>query len=155
MSSRWAGYVTRSGWDIPRVMNDAFHGANRPEMAVGFEGWVGTTMWDDANEVGARFYDQYMARCADLARPSHEMVGLYRDAITALIEGVILAPILTRDGVRRGLEMVQMLPAACGGPRTCISFSPHAHRGLQGADVMVLRRVKDGELIMEGHIDLF
>jgi len=47
------------------------------------------------------------------------------------------------------------LPAASGGPRTCISFSPYAHRGTQGADIMVLRRVKDGELLKEGYIELF
>lgn len=155
MSSLWAGFVTRSKWDIPRIMNDAFHGATRPEMVEGFEGWVGTTMWDDANEVNAKFLAEYLEHCPGVPRPSNEMTGLFRDAITALIEGIILAPILTPDGVRRGLEMVQMLPAASGGPRTCISFSPHAHRGLQGADVMVLRRVAHGELVMEGHIDLF
>ena len=155
MSSHWAGHVTRSGWNIPRVMNDAFHGATRPQMAEGFEGWVGTTMWDDDNMVGANFYDAYMERCADLPVPSHEMVGMYRDTVTAMIEGVILAPILTPDGVRRGLEMVQMVPAACGGPRTCIGFSPHAHRGLQGADVMVLRRMTGGKLVMEDRIEMF
>jgi len=47
------------------------------------------------------------------------------------------------------------VPAACGGARTCIGFSPHAHRGLQGADVMVLRRMQNGKLTMEGHIEMF
>jgi len=155
VSSHWAGFVTRAGWDIPRIMNDAFFGATRAEMREGFEGWVGTTMWDDDNKVMAKFYDDYCKRYPDIEPPGHEMMALYRDGITALIEGIILAPILTPDGVRRGLEMVQLLPCASGGPRTCISFSPYAHRGTQGADVMVLRRVKNGELIMEGHIELF
>lgn len=155
MSSHWAGYVTRSGWDIPRIMNDAFHGATRPEMTAGFEGWVGTTMWDDDNKVIAKFFKEYCERYPDVTPPSREMVGLFRDAIVALIEGIILAPILTRDGVRRGLEMVQMVPSASGGPRTCISFSPYAHRGLQGKDIMVLRRVKNGQLVMEGHNEMF
>src|SRR4030095_3444503 len=86
----------------------------------------------------------------DMPKMGPEMISMCRDHVTAMIEGVILAPILTPDGVRRGLEMVQMVPAASGGPRTCIGFSAHAHRGLQSADVMVLRRMRNGELLMEG-----
>jgi len=155
MSYKWAEYVTNSDWDVPRVMNDAFHGATNPDAKAGFEGWVGTTMWDDDNKVNAKFMADYMTRYPDVARPSGELLGLFRDAVTTLMEGVILAPIMTPDGIRRGLEMVQMLPAASGGPRTCIGFSPHNHRGLQGADVMVLRRMTQGELIMEGHLEMY
>ena len=154
MSYHWAKYVTEN-WDIPRVMNDAFHGANHADAVAGFEGWVGTTMWDDDNEVNVKFFDEYRARFPDAAPPSREVLGIFRDALVALIEGLILAPILTPDGVRRGLEMVQMVPSASGGARTCIGFSPHAHRGLQGADVMVLRRVRDGQLVMEGRLEMF
>jgi branched-chain amino acid transport system substrate-binding protein len=156
MSYRWAEFVTKSGWNIPRIMNDAFHGANNPDARAGYEGWVGTTMWDDDNQVNQRFFDAYVARYPD-APPllSRELMAIFHDALTALIEGIILAPILTPEGVRQGLEMVQMLPAACGGRRTCIGFSPYAHRGLQGADVMVVRRAKDGALIMEDRIELF
>jgi ABC-type branched-subunit amino acid transport system substrate-binding protein len=155
VSGRWADFVGKSGWDIPRIMNDAFFGASIPESRSHYEGWVGTTMWDDDNKVLAKFYDEYTAAYPGIPFASPEMIALYRDGVSALIEGVILAPTLTPDGVRRGLEQVQLLPAASGGPRTCISFSPYAHRGNQGADVMVLRRVKDGQLIMEGHIELF
>jgi hypothetical protein len=66
----------------------------------------------------------YVARYPQHEPPGHEMVPLYRDGLTALIEGIILAPILRPDGVRRGLEMVELLPSASGGPRTCISFHP-------------------------------
>jgi len=155
MSGEWAAFVTHSGWDVPRVMNDAFYGAAFPEIRANYEGWVGTTMWDSENQVIADFYKEYYERHPDAPYAGQEMVALYRDGVTALLEGVALAPILTPEGVRRGLELVQLLPAASGGPRTCISFGPYAHRGTQGADVMVLRRVKNGELIMEGHIELF
>lgn len=151
----WAGFVTNSGWQIPRIMNDTFFGATRKENTAAYEGWVGTTMWDDENPVMARLVHDYRERYPDHEPPGYEMLALYRDGLTALLEGFILAPILTPDGVRRGLEMVQLLPCASGGPRTCISFSPHAHRGTQGPDVMVLRRMRDGELIMEGRIELF
>jgi branched-chain amino acid transport system substrate-binding protein len=151
----WAAFVTASGWKIPRIMNDCFFGATRPENAEAFEGWVGTTMWDDDNEVMSRFVSDYRARYPDHEPGGYEMLALYRDGLTALMEGIFLAPILTPDGVRRGLEMVQLLPCASGGPRTCISFSPHAHRGTQGPDVMVLRRMRQGKLVMEGRIELF
>lgn len=155
MSYKWAEFITNSDWCIPRIMNDAFHGATNPDAKAGYEGWVGTTMWDDDNLVNRKFMEDYKARYPEITPPSGELLGLFHDAITTLIEGIILAPILTPDGVRRGLEMVQMLPSASGGPRTCIGFSPHNHRGLQGADVMVLRRVKDGELVMEGRLDMY
>ena len=151
----WVQFLHDDGWDVPKIMNDTFFGASNPANRKMFEGWVGTTMWDDDNQVMAKFYDDYVARYPKHPPPGHEMLALYRDGLTALIEGIILAPILTPDGVRRGLEMVQLLPSASGGPRTCIGFSPYAHRGTQGPDVMVLRRVKNGKLIMEGRNELF
>lgn len=154
-AGHWAEFVTKSDWDIPRIMNDTFFGATRKDTRENYEGWVGTTMWDDDNQVMSQLVKDYRQRYPDHEPPGYEMLALYRDGLTALLEGIILSPILTPDGVRRGLEMVQLLPCASGGPRTCISFSSHAHRGTQGPDVMVLRRVKDGDLIMEGHIELF
>jgi ABC-type branched-subunit amino acid transport system substrate-binding protein len=151
----WVSYVTESGWDIPRIQNGGFYGASIPERTPSFEGWVGSTMWDDDNLVAARFAAQFAARYPEAGEVPRELLALSFDAARAVIEGVVLAPILTRDGVRRGLESLQLLPAACGGPRTCIGFSPHAHRGHQGPDVMVLRRVKDGRNIMEGRAELF
>ncbi|MCP1472307.1 ABC-type branched-subunit amino acid transport system substrate-binding protein [Sphingobium sp. OAS761] len=155
MSYHWAAYVTRNWPEIPRIMNDAFHGATNADAAAGFEGWVGTTHWDDANQVNARFREAYAARYPGETIPSGEMIGIFHDMMTTFLEGVTLAPIMNRDGIRRGLEMVQMLPAATGGARTCIGFSPHNHRGIQGADAMVVRRMRDGALVMEDRIDLF
>jgi len=155
MSYKWADYITKHWSDLPRVMNDAFHGATNPDAASGFEGWVGTTHWDDDNIINARFREQFAARYPDSRLPSGEMTGIFHDMMTTFLEGVMLAPIMNRDGIRRGLEMVQMLPSASGGPRTCIGFSPYNHRGLQGADVMVLRRMKGGTLVMEDRLELF
>jgi hypothetical protein len=100
-------------------------------------------------------FDDYLARHPNDPPPPREAISVFRDGITALLEGIMLAPILTPEGVKRGLEMVQLLPSAVGGPSTCIGFAPHAHRGHQGADVMVVRRMKGGQLIMEERIDLF
>jgi len=151
----WAGHVNKAGWDIPRIMNDCYHAATMPRFSANFEGWTGCTMWDDNNEVCNKFYADFYARFPEVPKFGHEMISLFRDAMTALIEGIVLAPILTRDGVRDGLEKVQMLPAASGGPRTCIGFSHYNHRGLQGPDIMVLRHYKDGKDRMEGYVELF
>jgi len=155
MSYQWAAYVTRNWPDIPRIMNDAFHGATNPDAAAGFDGWVGTTHWDDANQVNARFREAYAARYPGEPIPSGEMIGIFHDMMTTFLEGVTLAPIMNRDGIRRGLEMVQMLPAATGGAGSYIGFSPYNHRGIQGSDTMVVRRMRDGALVMEDRIELF
>lgn len=151
----WIKFVTQSGWDIPRALNGSFYGAANPETRANFEGWVGTTMFDDDNEVAEKFESEFHARFPEAGAVPRELLALSSDAVRTIVEGVILAPILTPEGVRKGLEMVQLLPAACGGPSTCICFAPHAHRGHQGPDVMVLRRVRNGENIMEGRAELF
>jgi len=151
IADHWANFVNDSGWTAPRIMGDAAS----PERVSWPEGWVGVTTWDDDNKVASKVYDDYRVRYPDAEAPKRELIAVCRDGLTALIEGIIQAPILTRDGIRRGLELVQMLPAASGGPRTCLGFSPHNHRGLQGPDVMVLRRMQDGQPVMEGRIQLF
>jgi len=154
-SMHWAIRVNEKGWDIPRVMNDAFFGAFLPQYTAGMEGWVGTTMWDDDNPTMTKLYGDYVERYGSEDVPPHELMAIYRDGMTAALEGVLLAPILTPDGVRRGLESIQLMPSASGGPRTCLGFGIYDRRGLKGPDIMVLRRVKDGKVIMEDRIDMF
>jgi len=154
-SGLWAAFINQKGWDVPRVMNDAFFGSNFPEQRAKMEGWCGTGLWDDDNKVLSALYEEYTTRYAGEPIPPRELMAIYRDGMTAALEGVLLAPILTPDGVRRGLESVQLLPAAIGGPRNSISFGPYDRAGLKGSDCVVLRRVKNGELVMEGRIELF
>ncbi|MGE0388047.1 MAG: ABC transporter substrate-binding protein [Gammaproteobacteria bacterium] len=152
-ASHWARRVNEAGWDVPRIMNGAFFGVYFPEYIAGFEGWCGTTMWDDDNQVLADFRRRYAQRYGD--SPPAEMLGHYRDAMVALLEGATLAPLLTPDGLRQGLEDVRMVAAACGGPRTIIGFGPGDHRGHKGADIMVVRRVKNGQVVMDARYQAF
>jgi hypothetical protein len=62
------------------------------------------------------------------------------DGSRALLEGVSLAPIMTTEGIRAGLERVKLLPASTGGPSSVLSFGPYDHRGFKGRDLSVLRR---------------
>jgi branched-chain amino acid transport system substrate-binding protein len=149
----WARAVTESGWSVPRIMNDAFCLAYTPDFRSDFEGWVGTTLWDDENETLESFARSYASFHPGAPTPVMEMMALYRDAMTLALEGISLTSILTPAGAKEGLERVQMLPAASGGARTILSFGRYDHRAHKGADVMVLRRVKNGEVIMEGRYD--
>jgi len=149
----WARAVNDSRWDPPRVMNDAFCLAAFPATRDAFEGWVGTTLWDDDNTVLLDFVDDLREPHPDVVIPPMEPLAHARDAMATALEGIVLSDILTPSGVKVGLERIRAFPAAAGGSRTSISFGPYDHRGHKGADVMVLRRVIDGDLVMEGRYD--
>lgn len=149
----WARGVKAAGWAPPRIMNGGFYGATSPATADVYEGWVGTGLWDDENPTLAGLLAEYAAWAGETFPAPAELAALYFDGMRALLEGVALAPILTPEGVKRGLEDVKMLPAAIGGPRTVIGFGPWDRRGLKGMDVMVLRRMTGGRLVMEPRFD--
>lgn len=150
-SRAWARAVYTADWDPPRIMNGGFFGALRSDAPEIWEDWVGTGLWDDGNETLNGLVRRYETRYGEPVLP--EMAAIYYDGIRALLEGVVLAPILTPEGVRRGLEDVKMLPAASGGPRNVISFGPWDHRGIKGMDVMIMRRIKGGAPVMEGRFE--
>ncbi|SCW81249.1 ABC-type branched-chain amino acid transport system, substrate-binding protein [Sphingobium faniae] len=148
----YARAVREIGWDIPRITNGGFFQANFEYAWVDMEGWVGTSLWDDENETLARWWDIYKARYPEDAVIAYtpEPIALWHDAMSVALEAFILAPIMTPAGVKEGLESIRAMPAAVGGPRQSISFGRYDRRGNKGADVVVLRRCKDGRLHQEG-----
>ena len=151
-SHGWSQAVyAEAGWDPPRIMNGGFFGALRRGSPEVWEDWVGTGLWDDENATLAGLVERYEARYGEPLIP--EMGAIYYDGIRVLLEGLVLAPILTPEGLRHGLEDVKMLPAACGGPRNVLSFGPWDRRGIKGMDVMILRRMKGGKVVMEGRFE--
>jgi hypothetical protein len=54
-------------------------------------------------------------------------------------EGLARAPELTREGVRDGLELVKLVPAAEGRAGTTLSFGHRDHGALHG-EYLVLRQ---------------
>jgi ABC-type branched-subunit amino acid transport system substrate-binding protein len=146
----WGKLVHAAGWDVPRIMNGAFHQAFYPYTHEFLDGWVGTGMWDDDNETLAAFREEITALHPMMAEAAPELIAVYRDGIVALLEGVVNAPIMTPEGLLAGLEMVRMVPAAMGGNRTSLSFGPYDHKGHKGMDNMVVRRLTNGQLVMEG-----
>ena len=151
----WGRVVHASGWDVPRIMNGAFFQANYAYTHEFFDGWVGTGLWDDDNRTMQALRRQFAEARPDLADVAPEILGLYRDGMMALLEGIAAAPILTPKGVTQGLENVRMVPAAIGGNRTTLSFGPYDHKGHKGMDMMVIRRLTQGRLIMEGRFEPF
>jgi len=125
------------GWAAPRVIAGGSFGAARRLPAL-FEGWVGSCLWDDSNLTCAEFLRQYEKRFG--TRPPEDMAIAVYDGCRALLEGMRLAPAMTREGIRTGLERVKRLSAASGAPSTVLSFGPHDHRGYKGRDTSVLRR---------------
>jgi len=150
-SHAWALAVHESDWDPPRIMNGGFFGALRRGQPEAWEDWVGTGLWDDQNETLAGLVRRYEDRYGEPLIP--EMGAIFYDGIRVVLEALVLAPILTPEGLRRGLEDVKMLPAACGGPRNVLSFGPWDRRGIKGMDVMILRRMKGGKVVMEGRFE--
>jgi ABC-type branched-subunit amino acid transport system substrate-binding protein len=141
-----------SDWNPPLAINDSYYVANIPEMRADFEGVVGLCYFDEENPVYREARRDYIEWAG--AEPQHpELFAIWYTMTSAALEGIALAPILSVDGTRRGLESITMLPSAMGGPRSAVSFSPWNHRGLGGADVLVMRRAKNGKSVLEMRYD--
>ena len=149
----FATALKETGWDVPRVIAGGSFGAARIVPAL-FEGWVGTCLWDDANPTSARFLRRYAERFGE--RPREDMAIAVHDGCRALLEGISLAPIMTREGVRAGLEQVKLLPASTGGPGSVLSFGPYDHRGFKGRDLSIMRRQTTSDVdgcVFEGYYE--
>jgi ABC-type branched-subunit amino acid transport system substrate-binding protein len=141
--------IAATGWEIPRIMNDAFFIAYNNPM---FEGWVGTAAWDESNEVYTSAREKYEKRVGHpVVHP--EAFAVAYTMTTTILEGLRLAPIISHEGLKRGLEGVTLFPSAIGGPRTCVGFSQYSRRGVRGADVYVMRRIRDGRSVFEARFD--
>ena len=136
--SAYAAARAEMGWDVPAVMTGGFNRSRWPQYAPLFEGWVGCSLVDEDNPVQQRFLDAYGQRFGECTM--EDLALVYYDAVRVLLEGIALAPILTRDGVRAGLERLRFFPAAAGGPGTYLSFGRHDRRGYKGLNASVLRR---------------
>ena len=124
-------------WDPPRYMGTAFETGFNEHLWDAYRGWIGLEQYDEANQVGQQFLDQYEAAYGH--RPEYYGPLLWRDCAMALLHAFADAAPLSPMGVKEALERVKMLPAACGSPGTRISFGPWLHRGWVGAGYLVAR----------------
>jgi ABC-type branched-subunit amino acid transport system substrate-binding protein len=124
-------------WDPPRYMGTAFETGFNEHLWDAYRGWIGLEQYDEGNDVGQRFLDEYEAAYGH--RPEYYGPLLWRDCAMALLYAFSDAAPLSPLGVKESLERVKMLPAACGSRGTRISFGPWLHRGWVGAGYLVAR----------------
>ncbi|MGH7803642.1 MAG: ABC transporter substrate-binding protein, partial [Candidatus Binatia bacterium] len=105
---------------------------------------VGVDQTHEGNGTWAAVRERF-ARRFDGRKPFHCYAALGWDMGQSLALALSRAVEKTPEGVKRALESIRLLPAACGGPGTVVSFAPHDRRGFKGADYLVLRTVKDGK----------
>jgi branched-chain amino acid transport system substrate-binding protein len=128
------------GWDPPRFMGTSFQNAwINPIVWNAILGWTGLDQYDDGNQVGQQFLDQYAAKYG--RRPEYCVPLVNRDLATVLLRAFADARPLSPLGVKLALERVKLLPAASGAPGTRISFGNYSHRGWMGAGYLVARRL--------------
>lgn len=127
-----------AGWDAPAAMNSAGLRGYEPSFGNEIDGWAYIDMVADDNAVLA----ELRSRSGDAATmPMTLAVG--HDLGQIVAEGLARAPELTREGVREGLELVKLVPAAEGRAGTTIGFGHLDHGALHG-EYLVLRQWRAG-----------
>jgi branched-chain amino acid transport system substrate-binding protein len=90
-------------------------------------GWTGVDQYDEANQVGQTFLDEFES--AHGRRPEWVLPLVNRDFATVLLHAFADAHPLSPRGVKDALERVKMVPAAAGAPGTRLSFGKWTRRG--------------------------
>lgn len=134
--------LKKLNWSPPRYMGTAFQNAwINPVMWEAISGWVGVDQYDEANEIGQDFLNQYQQTYG--RRPEYCVPVVNHDLASVLLEALANAKPLSPRGVRNALERIKMLPAAAGAPGTKISFGNWMHRGWMGSGYLVARMLED------------
>jgi ABC-type branched-subunit amino acid transport system substrate-binding protein len=140
--ARVAEALTSAGFDGRRLCNSCgMFGWSSAEAAKSYDGWVYVDVFDEQN---ARL--QSVLRALDRPFERGPFPAVYADLVDLALEGVTRAPVLTRDGVREGLERIKGIPACMGAPGTVLSFGRHGRGALKGP-YLVLRRWKGGRSV--------
>lgn len=128
------------GWDPPRFMGTAFQNAwFHDALWNAMLGWTGVDQYDEANQVGQAFLDEFQSAYG--RRPEWVLPLVNRDFATVLLHAFADAHPLSPRGVKDALERVKMVPAAAGAPGTRLSFGKWTRRGWMGAGYLVARRL--------------
>ena len=128
------------GWAPRRYTTTAFEfaardGAARRQLA----GWVGLDSFDERNQTGRGFLDQFEARYG--RRPEYFLPLYFYDMARVIMSALADARPLTGRGVKEALERIKMLPAASGAPGTRLRFGRFIRQGWMGSEYLVARRV--------------
>lgn len=128
------------GWMPPRYTTTAFEFAATSDWWRGqFAGWIGLDQYDERNELGQRFLDEFEARHG--RRPGYFFPLYCYDVGRLIMTALATARPLTGAGVKEALERVKMMPAATGAPGTRLRFGKFIRHGWMGSEFLVARRV--------------
>jgi hypothetical protein len=127
-------------------MNSAGLRGYDPSFGAQIDGWVYVDMVADDNRVLA----DLRARSATPV-VSAMTVAVGHDLGQLVAEGLARAPELTREGVRDGLELVKLVPAAEGRAGTTLGFGHRDHGALHG-EYLVLRQWRGGTSVEIAHV---
>jgi branched-chain amino acid transport system substrate-binding protein len=130
-----------AGWDVLAAMNTAGLRGYDPAYRSEIDGWAYIDMVADGNPVLAG-----LRAGSDGGAMSPMALAIGHDLGQLVVEGLARAPELTRDGVREGLELVKLVPAAEGREGTTLGFGHWDHGALHG-QYLVLRQWRDGRSI--------
>jgi ABC-type branched-subunit amino acid transport system substrate-binding protein len=140
-----AGARQDTAWDVPAAMNSAGLRGYDPAYGSQIDGWVYVDMVADDNCVLAD-----LRASSTGAAVSGMTMAVGHDLGQLVAEGLARAPELTREGVRDGLELVKLVPAAEGRAGTTLGFGNWDHGALHG-EYLVLRRWEGGSSVEVGH----
>ncbi len=128
-----------AGWDAPAAMNTAGMRGYSPDYARAIDGWTYVDMHSDSNTVLRSLRERLGidARMGALPAVAYDL-GLL------VAEGLARATEHTRAGVKEGLELVKLVPAAEGYEGTTLGFG-HWDRGALHGRYLVLREWRDAE----------
>ena len=136
-------------WERVRVMGSGFMAAPFvPGGLPAIRGWVGVDQYDEQNDVGQEFLDDFENRYG--YRPAHFFSQLMYDGANLVAHALGNAFPLSPEGVREGFEQIKFLPAATGGAGSVLSFAPHVHRAWMTPHFIVLREVETDLVSDEG-----
>lgn len=150
LGPRLAREIAAQGWTVPCMGNCGFAlaAARSAEARDALRGWVSTDMFDPHNKVATDLFDAYEARHGE--RPTSASTCFGYDLARVMLEGIRLAPDLSRAGVREGLERVGNLPSATGGAGSWMGYGPQDRKALKGPRLFLFSRIgPDGVQLME------
>ena len=128
-------------WDPPRFAGTAFENAwINQVMWDAFMGWTGVDQYDEDNQVGQKFLDDF-ERLHD-RRPEWCVPVVNRDVAVTILHALRDAHPLSPRGVKEALERVKSIPAASGAPGTRISFGNWIRRAWMGCGYLVARELE-------------
>jgi len=143
--------IKKMGWDIPRYTGTVFVGAAYTQEYVDiFDGWVGLDQFVEGNPPFDNLMALYEKKFGKRLEWPTSVFTLGYDIGRTLAVAMDRMRIATPEALRNALETVTRLPAATGAPGTVIGFSPYSHRGLRGADYLLVRESRGGKNLYLG-----